>query len=284
MKTCLITGGNSGIGKEACAQIASKGYQVFVGARNKKRGEKAVKEIKEKSGSSDVKLLLVDLSSKESILQASEVLHKEIDHLDVVIHNAADFYISRKKAALSVDGVESIWATNHIGPVRLTNALLDLIQKSEQGRILTVSSKGLLVHPKLTIDLEDPEFKNRTFKVPKAYYQSKLAQVMYTYWLAEKLKNSKITANCIRVTNVKIDIERYPDISKFMKFMYSFKSKFSITSEEMAKTYTYLTTSDECKNLTGKHIDENNKEVTSSNYSKDKKNIEDLMKLTETYL
>jgi NAD(P)-dependent dehydrogenase (short-subunit alcohol dehydrogenase family) len=284
MKTCFITGGNSGIGKEACTQIASKGYQVFVGARNKKRGEKAVKEIKDKSGSSHVKLILIDLSSKASILQASELLHQEIDQLDVLIHNAADFDITRKKAAYSVDNIETIWATNHIGPVQLTNSLLDLIQKSEQGRILTVSSKGLLVHPKLIVDLEDPEFNNRTFKVPKAYYQSKLAQVMYTYWLAEQYKDSGITANCIRVTNVKIDIERYPDVSKFMKFMYSFKSRFSISPEEMAKTYTYLATSEDCKDLTGKHIDENNKEVTSSNYSKDPENIDELMKLTEKYM
>jgi hypothetical protein len=94
---------------------------------------------------------------------------------------------------------------------------------------------------------------------------------MYTYWLAEQYKDSGITANCIRVTNVKIDIERYPDVSKFMKFMYSFKSRFSATSED-------------CKDLTGKHIDENNKEVTSSNYSKDPENIDELMKLTEKYM
>ncbi|MDZ7836004.1 MAG: hypothetical protein U5K84_12450 [Alkalibacterium sp.] len=95
-----------------------------------------------------------------------------------------------------------------------------------------VASQGLMMHPFLKVDLEDPEFRDRKYSVAKAYHQSKLAQVMYTYWLAEQLEGTGITANCIRVTNVKIDIERYPDISDTMKKMYSVKSRFSISPEK----------------------------------------------------
>ena len=90
---------------------------------------------------------------------------------------------------------------------------------------------GLIVFPFLKINIEDPEFKNRKFSIQKECYQSKLAQVMYTYWLAEQLKDTKITVNSIIVTNVKIDISRYHGVSKLKRSLYSMKSKFSISPE-----------------------------------------------------
>lgn len=107
---------------------------------------------------------------------------------------------------------------------------------------------------------------------------------MYTYWLAKKLSDTKITVNCIRVTNVKIDIARYPNISGLMKFMYSIKSKFSIRPEEMAATYTYLASSVELKRITGKYFNEKNQMVSSSRYSNDEKSWEEVMSLTKKYL
>lgn len=283
-KTCLITGANSGIGKQAAIQLAKKGYHVFVGARNEARGKKALNEVREQSGSNNVELLMVDLSSKASISEASKNLRDKLERLDVLIHNAAAFDITQKKVKKSVDGSETIWATNHLGPVSLTNALMPLLQKSEQGRIITISSKGLMVYPRLKVDLEDPEFKNRKFAVAKAYYQSKRAQEMYTLWLAEELKDKAITVNCIRVTNVKIDINRYPDISGFMKFMYSIKSRFSISPSEMAETYTYLSADPTLEKTTGKIFDEKNKILSTTAYAKDRGNQNALMELTESYL
>ena len=106
---------------------------------------------------------------------------------------------------------------------------------------------------------------------------------MYTYWLADKLKDTTITVNSIRVTNVKIDISRHPNISGFMKFAYSIKSRFSISPEDMAKTYTYLASSSELDNTTGKYFNEKNKIVGSSKYSMNSENIEAVMKLTMKY-
>ena len=283
-KTCLITGANSGIGKQAAIQLAQAGFRVIIGARNLNRGEKALLEVKQKSNSNKVELLEIDLSSKNSILQASKALKQSNECIDVLIHNAADFNIAQQHPLQSEDGIETIWATNHIGPMLLTNSIMDLLQKSEQGRIITIASQGLVMHPRLTVDLKDPEFKQRKFSVPKAYYQSKLAQIMYTYWLADSLKDTSITANCIRVTNVKIDTSRYPNISGFMKFMYSIKSKFSISPEEMAETYTYLASSPELSKTSGKYFNEKNKVVESSSYSQNKVNIEEVMKMSFQYL
>lgn len=283
-KICLITGANSGIGKQAAIQLAQFGFHVLIGSRNRERGLTALTEIKEISKSDTVDLIEIDMSSKVSILSASKLIKERFNKLDVLVHNAADFDLSRKQPVSSVDGTESIWATNHIGPILLTNSLLDLIKKSEQGRIITVASQGLMMHPRMTVDLNDPEFKTRKFSVPMAYYQSKLAQVMYTYWLAKKLADTGITVNCIRVTNVKIDTGRYPNLSSLMKFMYSIKSKFSISPDEMAKTYTYLATSTDVNNTTGKYFNEKNMIVDSSPYSKNEKNIEDIMNLTLRYI
>jgi NAD(P)-dependent dehydrogenase (short-subunit alcohol dehydrogenase family) len=283
-KTCIITGSNAGIGKAAAIQIAAKGYHVIIGCRNLDRGKIAVEEIKSASKSIDVEMVLLDLASKDSIASAATMIQSKIDHLDVLIHNAADFDISRKKPERSPDGIETVWATNHLGPVLLTKLLMENLKKSSQGRIITIASKGLVFHSGLKIDLYDPEFKNHKFSVSKAYYQSKLAQVMYTYWLKDELSDSKVTANCIRVTAVKIDISRYPNISNFGKFIYNLKSKSSISANKMAETYTYLATDPSLENSSGNYYDEKNKIVASSKYSRNKENISQLMALTKKYL
>ena len=170
-KICFITGANSGIGKQAAIQLAQFGFQVLIGSRNRERGLMALAEIKEITKSEKVDLIEIDMSSKVSIVSASKLIRERFNKLDVLVHNAADFDLSRKQPISSVDGTETIWATNHIGPILLTNSLLDLIKKSEQGRIITVASQGLMMHPRLTVYLNDPEFKTRKFSVPMAYYQ-----------------------------------------------------------------------------------------------------------------
>lgn len=284
-KICIITGANAGIGKAAAIQIVQKGYHVVLACRNESRGKAALREIVEQTGGEAVELMIVDIALQSSIRKFSNEFLSKHDSLDVLIHNAAAFDITQKEPVYTEEGIESIWATNHLGPVLLSDMLMQPIKSSSQGRIVTISSKGLMVYPRLKVDLADPEFRNRKFSVSKAYYQSKLAQVMYTYWLSDQLRETPVTVNCIRVTNVKIDIEnRYPSLSRFNKFMYSIKSRSSISPEEMAKTYTYLATSDEVSNTSGKYFDDPGTMVSSSKYSLDKKNIKDVMKVTMDYI
>jgi NAD(P)-dependent dehydrogenase (short-subunit alcohol dehydrogenase family) len=284
-KLCIITGANSGIGKAAAIQIAGKGYRVIMACRNRERAEAALVDVRTQSGNDAVELMIVDMSSQASIRAFAGEFNAKYDTLDVLIHNAAAFDIRAKSRHMTEEGVESIWATNHLGPVQLTDLLLEALKRAEQGRVITISSKGLVAYPFLKVDLDDPEFERRKFTVQKAYYQSKLAQVMYTYWLADHLKDTPVTANSIRVTNVRIDIDaRYPTSSKLMKRMYAIKSSFSITPEQMAETYTYLATSDEVRETSGKYFDDPTHIVSSSGYSRDPENIEKLMALTWSYL
>ncbi len=283
-RICLITGANSGIGKASAIQIAKKAYHVIIACRNRARGEAALQEIKEKSESNSIELMIVDMSLQSSVKDLAKRFKDNNEVLDVLIQNAAIFDITHKKIAFTEEGIESIWATNHLGPVLLTELLLDTLEQSSQGRIITIASKGLMAMPFLKVDLKDPEFRNRKFSVTKAYYQSKTAQLMYTYWLAERLKGTKVTANCIRVPSVRVDISKYSNLSRFLSFLYSLKMKAALPPEDVAKIYTYLATSDEVSHITGKYFDEKKRWVNPSRYSADPENIKQVMKLTMDFI
>ena len=107
---------------------------------------------------------------------------------------------------------------------------------------------------------------------------------MYTYWLAQRLSATRITANCIRVTAVKVDISKYPNLSPLMKFIYTLKSKSALSPDEMAETYAYLATSEEVSNVSGEYFDEKRKQVKSSKYTYQPESIAQLMNLTMGYL
>jgi NAD(P)-dependent dehydrogenase (short-subunit alcohol dehydrogenase family) len=283
-KICMITGANSGIGKAAATQIAQQGYHTILACRNPERGKTALQEIEGVSQNASLDLMLVDMSLQSSIREFSKTFCRQYGKLDVLIHNAAIFDITQKDAVYTSEGIEAVWATNHLGPVLLTNLLLDAIKSSTQGRIITIASKGLKAKPFLKIDLADPEFRKKKFSVADAYYQSKRAQVMYTYWLAERLKDTNITANCIQVPAVRVDISKYSNLSSMMRFLYSLKSKFALEPEEMAETYTYLAASAEVRSVSGKYFDEKRRQVKSNKYTYQSENIDKVMNLTISYL
>lgn len=282
-KVCVITGANSGIGKQAAIQFASAGYLVVMGCRNKARGELALQDILKTSGGSAV-LLLVDMGVKTSVLAFAQQLRERFDTIDVLIHNAAVFDLAQKERQLTSEGLESVWMTNHIGPVLLTEQLLSLLQNSNDGRVLLIASKGLLAMPGLKVDLQDPEFARRRFSVTKAYYQSKLAQIMYGRWLAGKLAGTHVTVNNIRVPAVQVDLARQAGVSSFQKWLYGVKSKHALTPAQMAETYFYLGTSPAMQGKTGEYFDEHHESVSAGRYAEDPQNIAAVMQLTNRYL
>ena len=283
-KVCLITGANAGIGKAAAVQLAQHGCHVILACRDPQRGQAALAEVARQSGSPEVELLTVDLSLQSSIRQCAQAFHARHAVLDVLIHNAADFDIARARRELTAEGVERVWATNHLGPVLLTDLLMEPLRRAEQGRMLTVASQGLVMHPFLRVDLNDPEFARRRYSVARAYYQSKLAQVMYTFWLAEALRDSAVTANCLRVPNVRIDITRYPNLPQVLRSMYAVKSRFAITPEAMARTYVDLALSDSLRGVTGGYFDERSRPLRPPRYAGRPENIAAVMALTLAYL
>ncbi len=279
-KVCMITGANSGIGKRAALQFAERGATVVMVCRSQERGEAALAEIKTKSGSESVDLMLCDLSLQKSIRSLVKEFKENYNHLHVLINNAANFDNTLKKPVLTEDGIEVIFATNHLGPFLLTNLLLDVMKKSAPSRIITIASKGLIAYPRLTIEFDNLNGEKK-FSYQHAYYHSKLAQIMFTYELAQRLEGTGVTVNCIRVTNVKIDLERIQHVSRFLRYVYRIKRFFGITPDEMAKTYVYLGSAPEVEGVTGKYFDEHGKEVKSSKRSYDEKVWKQLWDVSE---
>ena len=274
-KTVVITGSNSGIGKAAATEIARRGHRVVLACRNPEKAETARREI-----GMNATVAQLDLACRSSIHAFTDWAHRELNGVDVLINNAADFNLSRTDRVMTPDGFETIWFTNHLGPVLLTDRLMDMLVASQQGRVINISSKGLLIHPFLTVSLKDPMFGNRPYSVPKAYYQSKLAQIMHTLWLSQQLTGTMVTSNCIRVTNVRLDMDRFPDVPQWIKNIYTIKALFSISPEQMAETYVRAALDEEAGKLTGRHIGHNFKEAGIPAYAKDPLCIEQVMQLT----
>lgn len=266
-KVTLLTGGNAGIGKRAAKQLASLGSEVVIVCRNTESGLAAVEEIRRDTGNAKVELLQADMSLQKSVRQLADKFRTHYQKLDVLIHNAANFDLSLKKPRITADGVETIFATNHLGPFLLTHLLLDLLQLSTNGRIITIASKGLLTFPGLTIEFDNLNGEKK-FSPAHAYYHSKLAQQMFTYDLAKKLKHTGVTINCIRVPSVKIDEGRHAHVPALLHAIYRLKRLSSIEPEAMAETYAYLAAEPALCQVTGSYFNERNEIVSSSKKSR----------------
>lgn len=279
-KTIIVTGANSGIGKAAVIQLASLGATVIMACRSMERGQKALEEVKEASKSGKIALIQVDMSSQASIKLFADTFKAKYNKLDVLIHNAANFDHNLKAPELTEDRLEKVFATNHVGIVLLTHILLDLLKQSAPSRIITVASKGLMMYPFLDIEFDNLNGE-RKFSTEHAYYHSKLSQVMFTYDLAEQLKNTGVTVNCVRVTNVAIPDERLTHLPAWQRSLYKLKRKMSITPERQAETYVYLAAAPEVEKISGGYWDENNKQVNSSKNSYNKATWHKLREVTE---
>lgn len=253
-KTVIITGANAGIGKAAAIQLAQTGARVVMMSRSAERSEKALQEVRSTSGSERVELIVVDMASQNSVRDAvSEFLNRH-SRLDVLIHNAANFDHRLKKPELTEDGLETVFATNHVNIFLMTNLLLDTLKKSAPSRIITVASKGLISYPFLDIEFDNLSGQKR-FNMQHAYYHSKQAQVMFTFDLAERLKGTGITVNCVRVGNVAIPDTRLDHLPAWLVRIYHAKRKFAITPEKMAETYVWLAADPSLEAVTGGYWD-----------------------------
>lgn len=259
-RVCIVTGSNSGIGKAAARGLARLGAIVVMVCRDLHRGEAACREIVSDTGHRTIDVMLCDLSSQTSIRRFVADFKAKYPRLDVLINNAANFDHRLRRPALNEDGIEVIFATNHLGPFLMTNLLLNTLKASAPSRVLNVSSKGLVAFPRLSIEFDNLSGE-RKFSVTHAYYHSKLAQVMFTYDLAQRLQGTGVTVNCIRVTNVKLDKGRYEYVPRLLRYLYEIKRSLAITPEQMAEAYVYLAASPDVEGVTGKLFDEKCREV-----------------------
>jgi NAD(P)-dependent dehydrogenase (short-subunit alcohol dehydrogenase family) len=253
-KIVIITGANSGIGKAASIQLAKCGAIVVMACRSMERGAQALMDVRKESNSSQVYLMQVNMSSQESIRQFAREFLEHYGELNVLIHNAANFDRTQKKPVLTVDGIETVFATNHLGPFLLTQLLLEPLKGCAPIRIITVASKGLMSYPFLNIEFNNLNGE-RKFNLQHAYYHAKQAQVMFTFDLAERLRGTGITVHCVRVGNVAIPDERLNHLPNWMLRLYEMKRKFSMSPDKMAETYVWLAANGVTEQQTGGYWD-----------------------------
>lgn len=189
-KVVVITGANSGIGKETAIDLARRGGKVYIACRDVKRGEDALKEIMEKSESNDVHFLQLDLASMDSIREFCKKFHELECQLHILINNAG---IMACPKATTKDGFEIQLGTNHLGHFLLTNLLLDLLKAAAPSRVVVVSS---ILHRIGRIKKDDLNSEKSYWKW-FVYGQSKLANILFTRELAKRLEGTKVTANCL---------------------------------------------------------------------------------------
>jgi NAD(P)-dependent dehydrogenase (short-subunit alcohol dehydrogenase family) len=243
-KICMVTGANSGIGKATAMGLAEMGATVVMVSRDLARGKAAQSEIKAKSGNDAVDLLLADLSSQQSIRQLAEDFKQRYSQLHVLINNAGMSSLRRRE---TVDGLEVTFAVNHLAPFLLTNVLLDVIKASAPSRIINVSSDA---HEAGYIKMDDLQSEK---KYMRAYGQSKLALVLFTYELARRLQGTGVTANCLHPGFVATNFGQN-GTGPLGRGVIKFLSRFGMSPEEGAKTSIFLATSPEVEGVTGKYF------------------------------
>jgi NAD(P)-dependent dehydrogenase (short-subunit alcohol dehydrogenase family) len=188
-KTVLITGSTDGVGRCVARKLAEAGTKVLVHGRDRDRGESVVAEISRQGGRA--RFYQADLSSLAEVRHLAQAIQRDEARLDVLINNAGIGTGGRGQRQTSADGHELRFAVNYLSVFLLTRLLLPLLKASAPSRIVNVSSVG-----QETIDFGDVML-TRGYSGVRAYCQSKLAEVMLTFDLAEELKNSNVTATCL---------------------------------------------------------------------------------------
>ena len=189
-KVCVLTGGTSGIGRETAVALAALGAQLALICRDRQRGEETVAEIAARTGNRDVEVRVADLSLQRDVRRVAAELLARHPRIDVLVNNAG---VVNLRHALTGDGIETVFATNHLAYFLLTLLLLERLRASAPARIVNVASE---VHRFGGVDFDDLGHAQH-YCAARVYGQSKLANILFTYELARRLAGSGVTVNCL---------------------------------------------------------------------------------------
>ncbi len=255
-KICIITGATNGIGKATAKKLLEFGYRVIFTARSMAKAESTLFEFRNTIPECDAEYYLVDLSSLAEVRNFANQIKSDLPRLDVLINNAG---VWEKYYQKSAEGFELTFAVNHLSHFLLTNLLLDLIIHTENSRIINVSSR---LHLNGSYDFNPKDAKS--YNGNKAYANSKLANVLFTRYLAAMLTGTGTTVNALMpgVVNTGLFDNFHPILQKIMRI-------FLISPEKGAETSVYLASSEDAYKFTGEYFDKM-KPAKSSKLSKDK--------------
>jgi retinol dehydrogenase 14 len=245
-KTVLITGGTGGIGRAAAIGLASMGARVGITGRDRARAERASIAIGRESGNSAVDVFVADMSSQSEVRRLADEVLATYPRLDVLLNNVGGFWANRHVTA---DELEHTFALNHLAPFLLTSLLLERLKASAPARVITVSSGAQSMG---RIDFEDLMGEPR-YSGQRAYNQSKLANVMFTYELARRLEGTGVTATVLHpgMTSTAFGAE---DTARGWGPVIAVLRRFMQSPERGADTPVYLASSRDVEGVTGQYF------------------------------
>jgi len=260
-QTILITGATDGIGEITAQKLADRDAHLLIHGRTPEKLDRVAKELQEATGNSTIETYLADFSSLANVRQLAEDLLENHNSLDVLINNAGLGFEEERQ--VSEDGYELRFAVNYLAPFLLTHLLLPALKEAAPARIVNVSSAG-----QQPIDFDDVMLE-RNYTATRAYRQSKLALIMFTIDLAEKLRDDNITVNSLHPgTYLNTKMVREANINPLGE------------AETGAEAEVYLATAPELEQVTGKYFDQKreSRALDQAHNTKARKKLWDLSK------
>ena len=273
-KICVVTGANSGIGKETALGLAQMGARVVMVSRNAEKGKAALEDVRRESGNSQVDLLIADMSSQASVRELAKQIHEKYARLDVLINNAGG---GAGAGQLSADGIELTLATNHLGAALLTFLVLDLLKAGAPSRIINVSSEAHGSAKQLEmsrVQTAEPGFMGGL----AMYGRSKLMMNAFTFALAQRLEGTGVTCNCLHPGVVATNI--FNGSRGAFRVIVALMRPFMLDSKRGAECTLYAATSPDIAQVSGKYFVKS-KIAKSSPLSRDPKMSAEIWQWTE---
>jgi len=248
-KTVVITGGNSGIGKETALALAEAGAKVVITARDPAKGEAALSTLRARNPIGQGELVIFDLGDLGEVRSGASQILALCDRIDVLVNNAG-IVLSRRQE--SADGYEATFAVNHLGPFLLTQLLLERLKASAPARIVNVASTA---HKAARRGLDFDDLQSlKHYRGMEVYSRSKLANIYVTTELARRLQGSGVTANCLHPGTVATGYGRDGDTAGLFALGLKLATPFFLTPAKGARTSVYLASATEVEAESGRYF------------------------------
>lgn len=259
-KTALVTGATSGLGKQTAIGLAALGSTVVVVSRDRTRGRVVQQEVRRESGNHAVELLVADLSSQREVRALASGFRQRHDRLDLLVNGAGAQFAER---GVTEDGLERTFAVNYLSAFQLTNLLLDELAAGAPSRVLNVVSRA---HRGVHLDVDDLH-REREYLPGRAYAQSKLATILWTYELASRLDGSGITVNCVEPGWVHTNLRR--ELRGWPKAVHVLTAPFRRSARRGARSLLHVATAQELETVSAECFSKTGAEKRTSNETYD---------------